>query len=186
MKILHVVRQFYPMIGGLENYVLHLSNHQIKNGHEVGIATLNRNFITGERLPKNEILSTGQMIIRVPYSGMKKYPVAPKIFNLIKNYDVIHVHAIDFFADFLAFSQFIHKRKLILTTHGGFFHTNWGTTFKKLYFKAITRQSLKRYSAVIGCSDNDVNLFKNICPDIILIENGVDTFKPRRNAKEVS
>ncbi len=174
MKILHVVRQFYPMIGGLENYVLHLSSHQIKQGHEVGIATLNRNFLTGERLPKKGELVTGQKIIRVPYGGIKKYPLAPKILKLVKNYDVVHVHAIDFFADFLAFTRVIHKKRLILTTHGGFFHSNWGTNFKKLYFKTITRQSLKAYDKVIGCSTNDIELFKEIFPGILLIENGVE------------
>lgn len=162
------------MIGGLENYVLHLSNHQVKNGNEVDIATINRNFLTGDRLAQNEILPTGQKIIRVPYGGLKKYPLAPKILNLVRSYDIIHVHAIDFFADFLAFTKFIHKKKLILTTHGGFFHSNWGTSIKKIYFKTVTRQALKRYSRVIGCSANDIDLFKPIYPDIILIENGVE------------
>ena len=32
MKILHIVSQFYPMIGGLENYVYNLAEQQIKTG----------------------------------------------------------------------------------------------------------------------------------------------------------
>ena len=134
MKILHIVRQFYPMIGGIETYVLNLATRQYSDGHTVSVLTLNRNFINNDKLPENETHSSGLKIVRVPYCLSNKYPVAFSALKHVKNYDIINVHAVDFFADFIALTKFIHKKRIVLITHGGFFHTNWGYIFKKIYY----------------------------------------------------
>ena len=41
MKIVHVVRQFHPAIGGLENVVRALAATQVTKGHDVRVVTLN-------------------------------------------------------------------------------------------------------------------------------------------------
>lgn len=173
MKILHVVRQFYPDIGGLENYVLNLAKEQVNNGNEVSVATLNRSFRTGETFAKYEKVFDIN-IIRIPYFGSQRYPFAFSILKHLKGFDIIHVHAIDFFADFLALTAFLHKKKLFITTHGGFFHTKKNEVLKKIYFNIITRCILNRYKAIIACSGNDFNTFSKISNNVVLIYNGVD------------
>lgn len=174
MKILHIVRQFYPAIGGLENYVYNLANYQINNGNEVTVITLNKNFLNGKKLKDHETLKNGVNVIRIPYFFSKKYPIALKVFNHLKNYEIINVHALDFFADFISITKPFHRKKTVLITHGGFFHTKWGFFLKKIYFNLITRFSIKTYNKIIGCSENDIELFNKVTKRIMLIDNGVN------------
>ena len=44
MNIVHVVRQFYPAVGGLEGVVRELASAQVAAGHRVRVVTLNRVF----------------------------------------------------------------------------------------------------------------------------------------------
>ena len=41
LNIVHVVRQFYPAVGGLEGVVQELASAQVAAGHRVRIVTLN-------------------------------------------------------------------------------------------------------------------------------------------------
>ena len=43
-RIVHIVRQFSPAIGGLENFVKSLAKEQIDDGLDVEVVTLNRIF----------------------------------------------------------------------------------------------------------------------------------------------
>ena len=44
MLIVHVVRQFAPSVGGLEDVVRELSRRQLESGFAVRIVTLDRTF----------------------------------------------------------------------------------------------------------------------------------------------
>ena len=46
MRIVHVVRQFYPAIGGFESVVWELATRQAGDGHTVRVITLDRLFKT--------------------------------------------------------------------------------------------------------------------------------------------
>jgi len=59
MRILHIVRQFYPCIGGIENFVLCLAEEQIKAGHQVTVVTLNKSF----KMEKEDNLYSGLKIL---------------------------------------------------------------------------------------------------------------------------
>jgi alpha-1,3-mannosyltransferase len=63
---------------------------------------------------------------------------------------------------------------VVLTTHGGFFHTPWFPTFKKAYFNSFTRHALKGVDRVIASSPKDLELFRRISTRIELVENGID------------
>ena len=90
----------------------------------------------------------------------------------------MHVHAIDFFFDYLAWTKFLHRRKLVISTHGGFFHTPFAARLKRLYFLTITRFSLAIYDLVAAVSVADRELFGRIRRrDIVCIENGVNVSK---------
>lgn len=174
MKIAHIVRQFYPSVGGLEDYVYNLAKEQIADGHEVSIITLNIDFQTGERLKAQEQHHDLQ-ITRVPWKGSRRYSVcwiAPKLLN---SHDVVHVHAVDYFIDYLSMMKRlgILQAKLILSTHGGFFHTNNNRKLKELWFKTITRFTLSKADAVVSNSSNDQKLFLQIAPAVTQINNAI-------------
>ncbi len=179
MRIVHVVRQFAPAIGGLENFVKDLAISQLNNGHNVRVVTIDRIFNSqhDERLPRLEWID-GIEIVRLPYFGSKRYPVALSAIRHIKDADVVHVHGVDFFFDYLAWTRPFHRRRLIASTHGGFFHTPFAARLKRLYFLSITRASLTWYSAVATVSASDDELFSKIRrAGACLIENGIEVDK---------
>ena len=181
MVIVHVVRQFFPSVGGLENHVLDLARAQQAAGHRVRIVTLNRLFKdeTQKTLPSREMLD-GMEIVRIPFRGSPRYPIAPSTLRHVRDADIVHVHAIDFFFDFLAWTQPFHRRPLVATTHGGFFHTAYAARLKRIWFPTVTRASSRFYAAVIACSASDFQRFQSICPDrVVQIDDGVDTTKFR-------
>jgi len=180
IKVIHVVRQYLPSIGGMEEVVRNIALHQKRRGDEhVKIITLDRLFRnTSETLPAREMID-GIEVIRLPYFGSSRYPICLRILNELGDADVVHIHGVDFFYDFLAATKWIHKRSLILSTHGGFFHTSFASRAKLAYFNTVTRLSGMAYQKVVATSTNDRDLFSQIMatPKLDVIENGVDVEK---------
>lgn len=174
MKILHVVRQFHPSIGGLEDYVYSLALEQIQYGFEVNVLTANTNFQTDELLIRDDT-HNGINVKRLPWSFSKRYPIIWIKPSQLNKYDVVHIHAVDFFIDYISLLKKLGlvKNKVYLTTHGGFFHTQNQQVLKKVFFKTITRFSLMNINKVFTISSNDHALFSQIKKDCHLIENGV-------------
>nr|WP_319385685.1 glycosyltransferase family 4 protein [uncultured Roseibium sp.] len=179
-SVVHVVRQFSPSIGGLEDVVRNLALHQKDRFGDVRIVTLDRLFTDpGTGLPGHEVID-GIDVVRIPYRGSPRYPIAPSVLGEISNADLVHVHAIDFFYDFLALTKIFHRRTLVATSHGGFFHTRKFARLKKVWFNTLTRLSTHQYAALVCCSGSDLELFNRIAPrKTSLIENGVDVGKFR-------
>jgi alpha-1,3-mannosyltransferase len=173
MNIVHVVRQYAPAIGGLENFVKALAEQQSQTGMSVTVITLNRSYSSGETYLEYEKINDVN-VIRIPYRGSKRYPIAPKVFSHIPRDGIVHVHCTDFFSDFLAITKPFHGAKLVLSTHGGFFHTGYASSVKNIYFNTITRLSLLAYKQIFACSVGDLEKFSTITNKAVLIENGVD------------
>jgi alpha-1,3-mannosyltransferase len=176
--IVHVVRQFLPNRGGLEDVVFNLARRGVIQGYRVRVVTLNSLFSDPERpLSASEIID-GIEVVRIPWRGSSRYPLAPRILRHISDADLVHVHAIDFFFDFLALTSFWHRKPMISTTHGGFFHTTRFGAIKKLWFQTLTRFSASRYRYVVGCSLSDGEQFSTIAPsNVRVIENGTNIDK---------
>src|SRR6185436_7718073 len=155
-RIVHVVRQFHPGVGGLENFVDQLARRQADAGHKVRVATLNHVFDheNGATLPPREERH-GFEIVRFAFIGSRRYPVAPSVLKATRGADLVHVHGLDFFADYLAATAPWHRTPLVLSTHGGFFHTDFARNLKKVYLASVSRASLSQFGAVIACSTED-------------------------------
>lgn len=181
MHIVHVVRQYKPSVGGLEDACHNLCLQLARmDGVKVSVVTLNRLFSKpGNLLPAQEVID-GIPVTRIPYKGSSRYPIATKVLKHIETADVVHVHAIDFFFDFLSFTRFVHFKPLVASTHGGFFHTKFAAGLKKIYFQTITRMSCVAYKTICASSENDAETFSKISPkNVVTIENGVDVEKWR-------
>ncbi|MCB1445090.1 MAG: glycosyltransferase family 4 protein [Rhizobiaceae bacterium] len=176
--VVHVVRQFLPNRGGLEDVVYNLARQSMRHGYRARVVTLNSLFTDREKLlPESETID-GIEVVRIPWRGSSRYPLAPSVVSHIRDADIVHVHAIDFFFDFLAMTRSLHGKTMIATTHGGFFHTRRFAAIKKVWFRTLTRFSASRYQAIVGCSRSDVETFSTIAPHrTMLIENGADTEK---------
>lgn len=187
MKILQVAKQFHPSIGGLENSVYGLTRALHAKNCYADVVTLDRLFTTGKKLPQRDRID-GLDVYRIPFMGMRRYPFAPKVLNFLAPYDLIHVHGIEFFVDFLALTRPIHEKPIVVTTHGGFFHTQWLMAFKRFYFNTLTRSTLSKTDAVVCVSDLDYRVFRGIVPEDKLhtILNGVDTESFSTTQKQIT
>lgn len=189
LKVIHVVRQYHPSIGGMEEVVHNIARQQReRHGHQPHIVTLDRLFRNNsERLPaKDEWQGVG--ITRLPYFGSSRYPLCPTVMQYVRDADVIHVHGIDFFFDYLAAIRPWHKRPMVASTHGGFFHTAFASRLKKAYFGSVTRASARAYDKIIATSENDGTVFRSIVPHskMQVIENGVNVEKFQAKAAPVA
>lgn len=178
LKILHVVRQFHPGIGGLEDFVANLGREQVRSGCDVRVVTCDRLFSRpAQRLPRHDELD-GIAIRRLPFYGSSRYPVVPALLSELGDAQIIHVHAIDSFFDALALTRFLHRRPLVATIHGGFFHTPRNARLKSIWFQGPTRLAALAYGALVGCSISDSERFSQIAGSrVTTIENGIDLQK---------
>jgi len=175
MKVVHVVRQFSPSVGGLEASVFDLAEVQRKRFEiDARVVTLNQVFGREGILPASEVIGNIP-VSRIAWRGSPRYPLAPAILTQLHDADIVHVHAVDFFFDFLAMTLPLHRKKLVASTHGGFFHTAQQAGLKKLWFNTITRASCLAYKRIIACSQSDAETFEAIAGNrLTLIENGID------------
>ena len=175
MRILQLTRQFLPAQGGIESVVEGLSVALERQGHVVEVATLRLLFSTGGEAPPQSI-EAGLAVRRMRHWGPRRYPVAPTALQAIRGYDLVHIHAIDFFVDYLSLLRRWHRIPLVVSTHGGFFHTERARAFKEVYFHTVTRQTLRGVGAVVCVSRHDREVFSRIVPPqrLRLIENGAN------------
>ena len=179
LRIVHVVRQFAPGVGGMEDYVRQLALQQRAAGMVVRILTLDRIFDQQQpaRLPVREWIDRLE-VVRLPWWGSKRYPIARGVLPALGDADLVHVHGVDFFCDFLAATRGLHRKRLVLSTHGGFFHTPFAARAKRLFFHLVTRRSLRGFAAIIPSSISDEAQFRAIRAEgLETVENGVDLDK---------
>jgi alpha-1,3-mannosyltransferase len=187
MRILQVARQFYPKIGGIESCVLNLSRGLIERGHHVEIVTLDRDLKTRRPLDSSARIDSIP-VHRISYFGPRRYPIAPSWLRFTGDFDVIHIHAIDFFVDSAAFGKLsgFQDKPFVVTTHGGIFHTAAWLPLKNLYWQHILRRSLAAAETVVAVSHHDAVLFSSIVPShkLVTIPNGIDkVFADARGAR---
>jgi alpha-1,3-mannosyltransferase len=173
MKIIHLTPGFYPTVGGIQKYVEDLCLNLIRLGHRSDVVTYDTHTITGERLKKHEVYNEIN-VYRIPRYGPDVYPMAPGVLNKIKEYDIVHVHGIGFFCDILSAAKIFHRKRMILSTHGGIFHTNKSSIVKKFYFQLWCRQEMKSFDKIIAISRNDERLFSRISKNLIFIPDGIN------------
>ena len=176
--IVQVVRQYAPGRGGLEDVVANLSRQLLQRDYRVRVVTLDSLFRSRDhKLPEREVID-GVEVVRIPWKGSTRYPLAPSVLRHIGDADLVHVHGIDFFFDALALMRPLHGKPLVATTHGGFFHTPKFAAIKQAWFQVVTRLSALAYRSLLCCSRSDMELFSKIAPRrAVLVENGVDTAK---------
>jgi alpha-1,3-mannosyltransferase len=184
MRIAHVVRQYHPSVGGMEDVVHHLARHQLEAGHAPRIVTLDRLFRDRRtRLAPHDELD-GIPVRRLGFAGSTRYPLCPQVLAALGEADLVHVHGIDFFFDYLAATRWLHRRTLVASTHGGFFHTRFAARLKEAFFRTVTRRSVQAYARIIATSASDGRTFAPIAgPErLLVIENGVNVRKFRDRA----
>jgi alpha-1,3-mannosyltransferase len=168
MKILHVSHNFWPVTGGVERNIEDICRGLIELGHQSDVCCIR---VPGT--PREETFN-GIRIHRLRALNAKFYKIAPGVARLAKKYDVVHVHGLGFFSDYLGLAKPFHRKWLVLSTHGGIFHTKKLSMLKKPYFHLWSRFVMKAFDAVVAVSHSDKALFSKIRRNVALIPNSID------------
>jgi len=180
LKIVHLSHRFWPCLGGIETHIRELCDFLQRKGFTSSVVCLNKCPNSKTDLPPHEIFE-GIDVNRLSFIDLGIYRIAPGVLGKIEDFDVVHVHGIGFFSDFLALTKPFHKKKLVLSSHGAIFHTNNFSLLKKLHFFGLGRLTLRMYDKVIAVSKTDLALFKKVVPGkkLALIENPIDVKRLR-------
>lgn len=118
MKVAQVPHSYLPTIGGIQNYVCHLSRDLLNEGIHVEILTTD---IGSNRIDSEKMNMTFDFEIKYFHSYItilgNPFPLG-LIPHLMKNeYDIIHVHSIQAIPSLIS-AMLKKKAKLIVTPHG--------------------------------------------------------------------
>ncbi len=176
MRVLHITRQFFPAVGGIENALNALACALSARGHTCDILTLNRTWDQPARVLPSEEWINGLRVLRVPYRGPRQYAVAPQFLKYLNGYDLIHLHSSDYFLDAVYWSGVSRRLPVVLTSHGFYFHTRFAGVLKPLVFRTLTRLAARSLRRVICVSQSDARRAAVILPPekLTVIPNGID------------
>jgi alpha-1,3-mannosyltransferase len=171
LRVLHVVRQYHPSTGGLENYVAELVRRQAVL-YDVTVLTLDRVFDVEGRLPAREVID-GIPVVRMAFRGRRKLFLPSLDLGFLRSFDLIHVHATDQIVDCLALLGLTGLPPFVLTTHGLFFHTEDLRRVKEIYLRTISRLTLPRAREIFAVSGNDQAILAGVGIASTLLRNPV-------------
>ena len=134
------------MIGGL-------SAALAARGHRVRVVTLDRSVHSGKVLAGDA--HQGVEYRRVRKIGWGRYPFAAGLIRHIRGFDVCHIHGLDGLGHQIVASRGRHRVPIVLSTHGGYFHTRRWMTAKKLLLRTGTRWTLRGVQEVWYTSQAD-------------------------------
>jgi alpha-1,3-mannosyltransferase len=185
LKILQVSRVYWPNLGGMEKIAQGLAEHLVQRGHRCDVVTLDRSFEDGSAYPPYSE-HNGVNVYRVPFKGSTRYPIAPRVARFAGRYDLLHVHGVDFLLDWMVLNKARHGKPIVLSTHGGFFHTAFAQKWKKVWFQTMTRATLRGVDRVLASSEHDLGVFEKVSDRCELVRNAVDlsTYKTLKNKPE--
>lgn len=148
MRVLHITKYFYPIIGGAENHVLFLSKRLLINGIETHVLT--------RKIPGR---SNFEVIegIHVHRSPLKTMPITLVKFYK-ENFDVIHIHGYRSPTSFLSYISIplLWRRNCVVTLHGIYpYKSKIDKIIKLTYDQTVARVGLARSEKVIALSEID-------------------------------
>ncbi len=179
MKIAIVGNHFTPCIGGVEKVMEDTAGELARRGHEVKVVCLDTCAKSERKLPEKEKIS-GIEVERIGCLDLRYYKIAPAVLGKIRGCDIVHVHGIGFFSDFLIATKSLHRKPVVVSTHGGIFHTHDIWILKAMYFSIAQRLLLPLADRVVAVSRNDKEEFGMVCGNVALVENGIrpEDFSP--------
>ncbi len=146
MKILQTPVRFYPFVGGVENYVYHLSRELVKAGHDVRVICAKEPETTIEEID-------GIKIERLEYTGkIANTNITPSLpLHILKeDFELIHTHLpTPWSSDWSAFVSKVKKKPLVLTYHNDIVGSGAAGHIANVYNKTVLILLLKRAEKII-------------------------------------
>jgi rhamnosyl/mannosyltransferase len=91
MRILHIYKDYYPILGGIENHVRVLAEAGVARGHDVAVLVTSH-----DRHTRHEELNGVKLIKTSRWINVSSAPISPAMFfearKLSRTADIIHLH----------------------------------------------------------------------------------------------
>ena len=181
-RILMIISQFYPLLGGAEVQAQLLACGLIKRGMKVSVLTRKL-----KGLPRHEIIEgipVYREIKTIDWGFLWGICYIVSVFMFLykkrKDYDIIHCHIIQGFHTIVSILfKYIFKKKVIakMSSSG---ETSDFTLLKEVKFGRLFLRCIRNVDAIISvCKKSTEEILESGFPKDILIEipNGVDTHK---------
>lgn len=173
IRVLHICTDFWPNTGGIERFILDLSRHSLGRGLSPRVLCFNRIHNDSRILPESDRVD-GIPVRRIPFLNLRVYKPTLLPLDELRDADVLHVHGIGAPLDCAVLTRPLHRRPIVLSTHGGIFHTPSALPLKRLYFNTIHRLAERFIDRTVACSEPDRAMFAPLGGRLTLIENGVE------------
>ena len=141
MKILHVYKDYYPVLGGIENHIRVLAEAQAQRGHQVTVLVTNASRQTSEgtlngvrviKAGRLATLASTPLSLALPLALRREHP------------DIAHLHVPYPLGD-LAQAVFGRSRRMVITYHSDVVRQR---TLLRLY-APLLRRTLDRGRSVL-------------------------------------
>ena len=158
MRIAMVSPYFYPVIGGIETYVLELSRELISRGHEVFVFTSNKTMNGEYNVFPSYEEKEGIKIFRFRVCPFTRgvefwFRFVEKLLEVKP--DIVHGHKIGFsISDICAYVCKTKKIPSVATTHGVPYISNVHKEpfLRDVYLKTIPKRTVKLFNRIIALS----------------------------------
>jgi glycosyltransferase involved in cell wall biosynthesis len=89
MKILHLYKDYWPVLGGIENHIRILAEAQVRRGHEVTVLAASRGW-RGEARTLNGVT----VVLAGRLGTIASTPLSPSLFRRLRHIDadIVHLH----------------------------------------------------------------------------------------------
>jgi alpha-1,3-mannosyltransferase len=170
IRVVHLSRNYHPVIGGTENFIASLARHVEPLGVESTVVCSTRRSGGAGPLPEVSVL-------RVPSIGPDRMQVVRHVSAhlraVIASADVLHFHDLRFGLDLLGRIRAMRGQPRVLSTHGLIFHTHDDDRIKRIVWRSVLLPTLRTFDTVLADSAADFGWVSGL-PRARLLENPVD------------
>jgi rhamnosyl/mannosyltransferase len=169
MRILHLYKDYFPVLGGIENHVRDLARMQVRRGHDVTV------LVTGPAAQAVEEDDAGVRVIKVPRMAVvASTPLSIEFYDHVRRLesDVTHVHVPYPVAE--TAQRFLGRTgRVVLTYHSDVVRQRGLLTL----YAPILRHVLSRADAIIATSAPYVRsspFLRPVADKTVVVPLGID------------
>ena len=148
MRVLHVYKDYAPVLGGIENHIKLLAEAQAARGHEVGVLVTSR-----DRQTHVETINGVRVLFAARLATVSSAPISLALFSLLRREtpDIVHLH-FPYPPGEIANLCVGRARHTVLTYHSDIIRQK----FLRVFYAPVMQRVLARVDRILATSPNYV------------------------------
>jgi alpha-1,3-mannosyltransferase len=171
LRVLHVTSTFYPSVGGIERFIRDLAVFAKRAADVESTVCVCTDARAGG---PDQYEVDGIPVFQVRCAGPRLIRRLPDMSRWAAAADIVHLHDPQIDGIARHFARRRYGPPVVLSTHGGFFHTPRLGLAKSIHYRLTVPRVLRGIDLVIANSANDEAAFAPVSTRLIRIPNGVD------------